>query len=164
MLPVVEAPHPALSTPCREADLGDPTLPGLVEDLVATMRASAGCVGLAANQVGDRRRVFVVDVTGHPRARSSQGLIVLVNPVLVASSRRAKVREGCLSVPHLTGDLRRADRATVSGYLPGGTAVEVAAEGLEARALQHELDHLDGLLFLDRVVSATAVYPRVRYQ
>ncbi len=88
----------------------------------------------------------------------------MVNPELVASSRNAKVREGCLSVPHLTGDLKRADRATVRGFLPDGEAQEVAAEGLEARALQHELDHLDGKLFLDRVVSASAVYPRVTYR
>jgi peptide deformylase len=84
--------------------------------------------------------------------------------VVVESSRNEKAREGCMSVPDFTGDVKRATRVVVRGQLPGtGEDVEVAAEAFEARALQHEIDHCDGLLFLDRVAGAHAVHPRKTY-
>jgi peptide deformylase len=128
------------------------------------MRVSPGCVGLAAPQVGVGAKVFCVDVSAHPRTRGHHGTFVLCNAVVVDSSRNEKAREGCMSVPDLTGDVKRASRLLVQGRLPGsGEHVELAADAFEARALQHEIDHCDGLLFLDRVASAHAVHARKTY-
>jgi peptide deformylase len=162
--PVVRAPDAALSTPAEPVDPADPATVALAADLVATMRVSPGCVGLAAPQVGVAARLFCVDVTGHPKAATTHGTFVLCNARVLAATRWQKAREGCLSVPDLTGDVKRAGRLTVTGELPGaGTAVELETDAFEARALQHEIDHCDGLLFLDRVAGAHAVFPRKTY-
>ena len=128
------------------------------------MRVSPGCVGLAATQVGVGSHVFCVDVTAHPRARARHGTFVLCNAEVVEATRWERAREGCMSVPDLTGDVKRATRLTVSGQLPGsGEKVLVETDAFEARALQHEIDHCAGVLFLDRVAGAHAVYPRRTY-
>ena len=164
ILPVVAAPHEVLSARCVEVDPTDPEVVQVAADLIATMRVSPGCVGLAANQVGIGWRVFSLDVSRHPKARTTHGTFVLVNPVVVAASRNEKGREGCMSVPDFTGDVRRATRMTVTGALPGsGELVTLTTDAFEARALQHEIDHLDGLLFLDRVAGAHAIHPRTTY-
>lgn len=160
----VRAPAAVLSRPTAEVDPLDPEVVRLAADLLATQRAAPGCVGLAAPQVGASARLFSLDVTGHPRARTCHGAVVLANPVLVAASRWERAREGCLSVPDLTGDVRRAGRLTVRGVAPGtGALVELVTDAFEARAVQHELDHLDGLLFLDRVAGAHALHTRQVY-
>jgi peptide deformylase len=129
------------------------------------MRASPACVGLAANQVGVPLRVFAMDVTGHRHTRSCAGLVVLANPVVVSATSPVVAREGCLSVPDLTGNVARATEVVVSGAEPGtGRTVTVTADAIEARALLHEIDHLDGLLFLDRVVGKADVFARKRYR
>lgn len=164
VLDVVRAPDPVLSAPGGEVDPADPKVVELAADLVATMRVSPGCVGLAAPQVGVGARVFAVDVTGHPKTRTCHGVVVLCNAVVVEATRKEKAREGCMSVPDLTGDVRRATRLVVSGQLPGRSeSVTVVTDGFEARALQHEIDHCDGLLFLDRVAGAHAVFARKTY-
>ena len=128
------------------------------------MRISPGCVGLAAPQVGLAAQVLCVDVSGHPKARISHGLIVLANAEIVEASRNEKGREGCMSVPDLTGDVRRAAKITVVGQLPlSGERVLITTDAFEARALQHEIDHCNGMLFLDRVTGAHAVFPRKVY-
>jgi N-formylmethionyl-tRNA deformylase len=147
-----------------QVDPSDPVIVQLCADLVATMRISPGCVGLAAPQVGVVAQVFCVDVSGHPKARTSHGLIVLANAEIVEASRNEKGREGCMSVPDLTGDVRRAAKITVVGQLPlSGERVLITTDAFEARALQHEIDHCNGMLFLDRVTGAHAVYPRKVY-
>lgn len=164
VLPVVPAPDPVLSRPGDEVDPVDPKTVTLAADLLATMRASPGCVGLAAPQVGVGARVFAVDVTGHPKAVTTHGAFVLCNAELVQASRWRPGREGCMSVPDLTGDVKRASRVVVSAQLPGtGASVTIATDAFEARALQHEIDHCAGLLFLDRVAGAHAVHPRKVY-
>jgi peptide deformylase len=136
----------------------------LAHDLVETMRVSPGCVGLAAPQIGVALRVFAMDVTGHRKARSCSGLVVLANPSLAAAEDPRPAREGCMSVPDFTGDVRRPFRVTMTGAEPGtGREVVVDADAIEARALMHELDHLDGLLFVDRVDGPHAVHERKRY-
>lgn len=164
VLDVVRAPAGVLSA---RGDDVDPTAPEIVQlaaDLVATMRVSPGCVGLAANQVGVGVRVFCVDVTDHPKARMLHGTFVLCNAEVVEASRNEKAREGCMSVPDFTGDVKRGSRLTVRGQLPDtGEEVVFATDAFEARALQHEIDHTDGLLFLDRVAGAHAIYPRQTY-
>lgn len=164
VLPVLTAPAVVLSRAASEVDPTSPETVQLAADLVATMRVSPGCVGLAAPQVGVAARVFCVDVSEHPKTRGHHGTFALCNATVLSASRNEKAREGCMSVPDLTGDVKRASRLVVRGQLPGsGEDVEVSAEAFEARALQHEIDHCDGLLFLDRVAGAHAVHPRKNY-
>jgi peptide deformylase len=145
-------------------DARDPAVVELAGAMVALMRTSPGCVGIAAPQVGTAVALFVLDVTGARRVESCAGLVVLCSPVLMAAEGREVRREGCLSVPDLTGDVPRATRVVVQGLVPGtGEEREVVADAFEARALQHELDHLQGLLFLDRVAGAHALFSRKRY-
>ena len=164
VLDVVHAPSHVLSVSGLPVDPADPVVVQLCADLVATMRVSPGCVGLAAPQVGVSAQAFCVDVSAHPKTRTTHGLIVLVNAEIVEASRNEKGREGCMSVPDLTGDVKRATKVTVAGLLPlSGERVLISTDAFEARALQHEIDHCDGMLFLDRVVGAHAVYPRKIY-
>jgi peptide deformylase len=164
VLDVLRAPAAVLSEVGDRVDPADPAMVRLAADLVATMRVSPGCVGLAAPQVGVGVKMFCVDVTEHPKTRSHHGTFVLCNAEVVQASRNEKAREGCMSVPDLTGDVKRATRVVVAGQLPGtGERVEITADAFEARALQHEIDHCDGLLFLDRVAGAHAIHPRKTY-
>lgn len=163
--PVATAPDPVLSRAGEAVDPTDDKTLVLAADLLATMRVSPGCVGLAAPQLGVGVRVFAVDVTGHPRTVTCHGRVVLCNAEIEQASRWRPGREGCMSVPHLTGDVKRATRLVVSGQLPGSAEpVTLATDGFEARALQHELDHCAGRLFLDRVAGAHAIYPRKVYR
>jgi peptide deformylase len=164
VLPVVSAPDPVLSRPGPEVDPTSDEVVRLAADLVATMRVSPGCVGLAAPQVGVSAQVFAVDVAGHPKAVTVHRTFVLCNARVVEASRWKAGREGCMSVPDLTGDVKRASRLVVEGVLPGtGKPVRLVTDGFEARALQHEIDHCAGLLFLDRVAGAHAIYQRKVY-
>jgi peptide deformylase len=160
--PVIRAPAAVLSSPAPRIDPA--TVVDLAADLIATMRVSPGCVGLAAVQLGVSAQVFVVDVTGHPKAHTCHGLIALCNAEVVAASQWKVGREGCMSVPDLTGDVRRAGRLTVAGQAVGtGERLEVTTDAFEARALQHEIDHCGGLLFLHRVAGAHALHQRQVY-
>jgi peptide deformylase len=162
--PVVCAPAPVLSTVSETVDPVAPEIVSLAADLVATMRVSPGCVGLAAPQIGLSANVFVVDVTGHPKARTCHGEIVLCNARIEHASQWQKGREGCMSVPDLTGDVKRAGRLVVVGLVPGsGQELRLDTDAFEARALQHEIDHCNGLLFLDRTAGAHAIFARKVY-
>jgi len=162
--PVVRAPAAVLGKAGELVDPCDSEVVRLAADLVATMRISPGCVGLAAPQVGESAQVFVVDVTGHPKARTCQGMVALCNAEVVAASQWKAGREGCMSVPDLTGDVKRAGKVTVVGQVPGtGERIEIVTDAFEARALQHEIDHCAGLLFLNRVASAAGLHPRQVY-
>ena len=164
VLATVQAPATVLSAPGDDVDPSAPEMVQLAADLVATMRVSPGCVGLAANQVGVGVRMFCVDVSEHPKTRTHHGTYVLCNAEVVEASRNEKAREGCMSVPDFTGDVKRATRVTVRGQLPGtGEEVTVVTDAFEARALQHEIDHTQGLLFLDRVAGAHAIHQRQTY-
>jgi peptide deformylase len=132
-------------------------------DLLDTMAAAPRCVGIAAPQIGEALRIATVDVTGHPKATSCAGRLVLVNPVIVHAAGSEVGREGCLSIPDFTADVRRAARVVVEAADRQGAPLRVKAEGFEARCLQHEIDHLDGILFLDRVESPTQVFRRKSY-
>ncbi len=118
----------------------------LVDDLLETMRAAHG-VGLAANQVGVARRVAVVDV-----GEEDPPPLVLINPTIVTRGAEIEVaEEGCLSIPDLFGDVARPSSVTLEALDRDGRPYRVAASGYKARAIQHEIDHLDGVLFLDHV-------------
>ena len=161
---VVRLPDQVLSRPARAVGPVDDDARRLADDLLDTMRASPHSVGVAAPQLGVPLRAFCVDVTGHPKARSCAGEILLFDPVLLASAGAEVGREGCMSVPDLTGDVARAASVVVRGTGIDGSLRTVEADAFEARALQHELDHLDGLLFLDRVVAAERVFRRRVYR
>ena len=146
---VLTYPHPVLKEVAREAtpEEAEATL----ADLMDTMKAHDRCVGIAAPQIGIPLRVALVDISAHPHGKDSHGLIRLVNPIVTFPSEGTKVsREGCLSLPDLTANVRRPRKATVETR---GETYEVS--GFEARCVLHEIDHLDGILFLDRVASVT---------
>jgi peptide deformylase len=163
--PVVRLPDSVLKRVADPiADIG-PEEKALAADLLDTMFASASCVGVAAPQIGVSLRAFSVDVSGHKKADSCHGPFVLFNPVLVLARHQELAREGCLSVPDFTGNVARATEVVVRGITPDGAVRVIEANAFEARALLHELDHLDGLLFLDRVGSlSTDVFRRKRYR
>ena len=136
----------------------------LITDLIDTMRASPACVGLAAPQLGVSARAFVIDVSAHPKASISHGLVAMINPTVLEWAGREVAREGCMSVPDLTANVSRWAHVVVQGLTQDGTKV-IETRGFEARAFQHEIDHLDGLLILDRVASlATDVFRRKVYR
>jgi peptide deformylase len=155
--PVLRYPNPLLKERCPATTDRD-VLERVAVDLIDTMRSAPRCVGLAAPQIGELVRVVVVDVTGHPKAETHNGLLVLEDPVIVRAEGEELGREGCLSVPDFTGNVRRATLVVVE--TPSGT---VEATGFEARVLQHELDHLDGVLFLDRIASKQDLFRRRSY-
>jgi peptide deformylase len=155
---VLRVPHPDLKRVARE--LGADEAERVTTDLLDTMRSFPRCVGIAAPQIGELVRLVAVDVSEHPKATSHHGLLVLANPRIVASEGSEVAREGCLSIPDLTANVRRATHIRVEAEARD----PFESEGFEARCIQHELDHLDGVLFLDRVDSlATDVFRRKSY-
>jgi len=138
---------PVLREKAHEVRDFDDTLRALVADLYETMAAYQG-VGLAANQVGVAQRVFVVDVPGEDGSRER---FAAVNPVLDQRAGRAKGEEGCLSMPGILADVDRATRLRLRASDEHGRPFERIVEGFLARAVQHETDHLDGVLFTDRL-------------
>ena len=138
----------------------------LVADLVDTMQDGPGSVGVAAPQIGASLRVCVVDVSKSKLGRdSNHGLLVLINPVVLNAEGNATMREGCMSVPDYTGDVERPTRIHLRYTDETGTERELETEGFEAVAIQHEMDHLDGILFLDRISSLkSGLFRRKKYQ
>ncbi len=127
----------------------DDELRTLVSDMFITMAAAEGA-GLAAPQVGIPRRVFVAEVSREEGAEPTR--VALVNPVIVeASTEEDRSSEGCLSIPGVSEVVTRPERVVVEGFDPDGEPVRIEADGLLSRVLQHEVDHLDGVLFFDRI-------------
>lgn len=160
---VLTIPHTTLHSPRHRSPAS--TERCSTSAATSSTRCAAGhSVGVAAPQIGVALRAFCVDVTGHPKADSCHGEIVLVNPVVLTASDPVIGREGCMSVPDLTGDVSRASTVVVRGTAPTGEVRVVEASAFEARALQHEIAHLDGKVFLDEVVSARRVFRRKTYR
>ena len=120
-----------------------PGILNFIKDMAETMYADSG-VGLAAPQVGVSKRIIILD-------GEEDGLIVLINPVIVKSEGEVVEEEGCLSIPGIYSQVRRSSKVTVKALNENGDPIEITKEGLTARALQHEIDHLDGILFIDRI-------------
>ena len=144
-LPILTFPDPRLRTKARPVARVDDKVRQLIDDMLETMYAAPG-IGLAASQVNVHRRVIVVDVS----AEHDQPL-ALVNPVIDVAEGMQEREEGCLSVPGVFEEVSRAERITVRALDPHGESLEMDAEGLLAICIQHEMDHLDGSLFLDRL-------------
>ena len=160
VLPVLTYPHPLLKEKSPEADPSDPRLAAALADLSETMSHYPGCVGLAAPQLGYSLRCLVVDVSRSPRAGKNHGLLKLVNPVIQEASQWKISREGCLSFPDLLANVKRAQKIKINALNEQMERLELVCEGFEAVALQHELDHLDGILFLDRIRSSKDLFER----
>ncbi len=152
MLEVLTYPDPQLKQVSEPVTAFDAVLRDFVDRLEATRLAAPGCVGIAAPQVGKTIRLAIVDVSSKPKHKN-HGRLVLINPEITQWEGFALGREGCHSVPDYTGNVIRAERIALRAFDLDGREQNFEMEGFEARAVQHELDHLDGLLFLDRLVS-----------
>jgi peptide deformylase len=142
VLEIRSAPDPVLKQKAKKVNTIDRSTKKLIKDMLETMHAQAGRVGLAAPQVGVPLRVIVI---GMPEEDD----IVLVNPEIVRRRGERVIDEGCLSVPGYFGQITRAESVTVKGRDQSGKEVRIKAEGLLAQALEHEIDHLNGTLYID---------------
>lgn len=146
-------PHPALSQPCDPIFSFDNQLHQLISMLFDSLKSSPG-VGLAAPQIGVLKRVSVIDLRPmSKKLKLTTTPYVLINPTLIEGEGEQIPREGCLSVPDLLANVKRFMRVKVKTYTAEGNEHVIQADGFEALALQHEIDHLNGILFLDRVTN-----------
>jgi peptide deformylase len=152
ILEILKYPDPRLKNESEPVTEFDSKLHDFIADLDETMNASPGGVGIAAPQVGNFQRIVIVDVSSKKKIKH-HGYMVLVNPEITEWDGFEIGREGCMSVPDYTGNVVRATKIHLIAQNADGETQEYDMEGYEARAVQHELDHLDGLLFIDRLVS-----------
>ena len=124
-----------------------------IQQLENTRQAGPGAVGIAAPQVAVAKRIVIVDVSNMPKPCDNHGHMIMINPEITEWEGMAMGREGCLSVPDFTGNVIRAEKIACSYTDERGVCHEIESTGFEARAIQHDMDHLDGMLFLDRLVS-----------
>jgi len=151
VLPIRKLPDPVLRAKAKRVRFIDKSIQKLVDNMIETMYDASG-VGLAANQVGVLLRIAVV-------RESEQDVIVLINPEMVRRSEEEEMEEACLSVPGYKGMVKRSVAVVVKGLNRKGKEIRVKAEGLVAHALQHELDHLNGVLYIDRLDSRDKLQP-----
>ena len=165
VLEILAIPDERLKQESQAVTVFDDELRAFIADLEETRQAGPAAVGIAAPQVDRHQRIVIVDCSTTRKPVPNHGHLVLVNPEITEWDGYEMGREGCLSVPDYTGNVIRATRITLKAQDPYGNPLEFAMEGFEARAVQHELDHLDGLLFIDRVVSRrTDLFRRKVYQ
>jgi len=143
ILEIKEYGEPVLRGKALPVEEITPEILNLIKDMAETMYADSG-VGLAAPQVGVSKRIMVID-------GEEDGLIVLINPMIVKSEGEVVEEEGCLSIPGIYSQVKRSSKVTVKALNENGDPIEITKEGITARALQHEIDHLDGVLFIDRI-------------
>ena len=155
VLEIITYPDARLKQVTEDVKIFDSELADFISDLEETMAAGPGGVGIAAPQVGVMQRIAIIDVSQYPKIKKAKhhGHLVLINPEIIDWQGMKKGREGCMSVPDFTGNVIRAENIVLSAFDESGVQHEYEMEGFEARAVQHEIDHLDGLLFLDRLVS-----------
>ena len=165
LLDILKIPDERLKQVSLSVDQFDDELRSFIDDLEETRQNGPGAVGIAAPQVARFQRIAIVDVSNTRKPVPNHGYMVLVNPEIVEWDGYEMGREGCLSVPDYTGNVIRATQVKIKAQDPWGNDLEYEMEGYEARAVQHELDHLDGMLFIDRVVSRrTDLFRRKVYQ
>jgi peptide deformylase len=150
--------HPLLRKRAKEIKKITPEINALCQDMLETMRAAPG-VGLAANQVGVLQRVIVVEVPEEEEEEPLRGKsFCLINPSISKASGSLIANEGCLSVPGYQGEVERYERILVKGLAENGKTVKINAKGFLARVLQHEIDHLDGVLYIDKLTAPDKLY------
>lgn len=161
--PVVRYPDARLKTPCVPIGVPGPAARGLARDLEETARSFPRTVGIAAPQIGRLWRMAWIDCSDNPRVPDPLGPTFLIDPIVREAEGAEIGREGCLSLPEITANVERPVRVTVEATDLSGERRTLTAEGFEARVILHEIDHLDGILILDRVASLLLdVYPRRR--
>ncbi len=153
VLEILTYPDERLKQEATPVEQIDDELRGFIADLEETMEAGPGGVGIAAPQVGRFQRIVIVDCSKTRKPVPNHGRLFLINPEITEWEGMAVGREGCMSVPDYTGNVIRAEAVTLKALDMDGNEQEYRCEGFEARAIQHEMDHLDGMLFLDRLVS-----------
>jgi len=164
VLDILIYPNPELKKVSQPIERVDDTTAKLIEDLCETLYASPGCVGIAAPQVGALVRLIIIDASRNKKCLKHHGRQILINPQMVWQDEAVIGREGCLSLPDFTANVSRARAIRVTALNEHGQSVTLETEDLEARVILHEADHLDGILFLDRVASLkTDVFRRKRY-
>jgi len=145
---VIKYPNPILETPCEEvSEFDTPELHKLIDDMFETMYASKG-VGLAAPQIAIQKRIAVIDTS---LGEDEKKKLVIINPVITSASGKQRDEEGCLCLPGFRELVTRAEQVSVRARDVTGMEVELGGEGLLARAFQHEIDHLNGILFIKHV-------------
>lgn len=164
LLPILTFPDERLKQVAAPVEHFDDSVRDFIRALEEAMRSGPGSVGIAAPQVGQLQRIVIVDVSSKPKIEH-HGRLVLCNPEITEWTGTVTGREGCMSVPDFTGNVIRAELIKIQAYDEHGAAINLECRGYEARAIQHELDHLDGLLFLDRLVSRrNDLFPRKKYR
>jgi peptide deformylase len=151
VLPIRTLPDPVLRRKAKRVKTIDGSIQKLIADMLETVRAAPGRAGLAAPQVGTSLQVIVIDI---PDAEN----IVLINPEIVKRRGERLVTEGCLSVPGYYGEIKRAKSVTAKGRDASGKEIRIKAEELLAQALEHEVDHLNGLLYIDHLESQDKLF------
>jgi peptide deformylase len=165
ILEILTIPDERLKQESAPVERFDDELRAFIADLEETRQAGPGAVGIAAPQVNRFQRILILDVSKMKKPVPNHGYLVLINPEISHWEGYEVGREGCLSVPDYTGNVIRATQIKLKAQDPYGEPLEFDMEGFEARAAQHEMDHLDGLLFIDRVVSRrTDLFRRKVYQ
>jgi peptide deformylase len=159
VLDILVYPDPRLKHISKPVTQFDDSLRSFILDLEETLRAGPGGVGIAAPQVGRFERIVIVDVSCKPKIKH-HGRLILINPEILSQEGSAVGREGCLSVPEYTGNVTRAKFVTLRAQDEFGQSHEFQVERYEARAIQHEMDHLNGILLLDRLVSRRDLFRR----
>lgn len=154
ILPIFTYPNQLLRTKCNPVSSIDAKTLKLIDDMIETMYSFPGCIGISAPQVGKLFRIITVDVSKHKNAPiNNHGLITFINPVVIDKKGKTIFREGCLSIPDYTGNVERVNRIKVKGKDINERRSEFYSDGIESIAIQHEIDHLDGILFIDRISS-----------
>lgn len=153
ILQVYTIPHSVLKTKTLEVKKITPEISALIANLVETMIYYPACVGIAAPQVGELFRIVVINAGLHKKKNVNHGLLILINPMITFFEGQITGREGCLSIPDFTANVTRYQRVVVEAVNENYEPVKIDASGFESIVLQHEIDHLNGLLFLDRVTS-----------
>ena len=148
--PIRTYPDPVLRNKTARVEKIDGSLDRLIQDMIETMHAAPG-VGLAANQVGVPLQLAVIDLSGRENVEQRHPLFVIINPEILSLEGSIVEEEGCLSIPDYSEKVKRAAKVKVRAQDRTGKPFEIEAEGLLAKALQHEIDHLNGLLFVDRL-------------
>lgn len=162
MRAILTQPDPRLRQKSVEISRFDQELVELCDELEEAMAAGPGGVGIAAPQIGELKRVVVVDCTRAMRPCGNHGLLTMINPLIVEQEGEGLGREGCLSVPDWVGVVPRAKRIRVVFRNTAGEEISLETSGFEARVIQHEIDHLNGVLFSDRVVSTKDLVRRLQ--
>ena len=167
VLEVLRIPDQRLKVVSKEVDLekeNEEEIVKFIDDLIETMYKFPGSIGISSPQVGVHKRIIVVDARPNKKTTVSHGLVVMINPVITFSEDLVVVREGCMSIPDYTGNVERCKRIVVKGIDRNFKEIEIETEGMEAVVFQHEIDHLNGILFIDRIKNPhTDLFKRKKY-